>query len=311
MQYLGINYEMKHAPKLDPTFIPFGVWRAAYLKDAKTPIAIAVERDNGQISVHKTFIHGTPEMADADYRYVERYVKFLLWSIGGFKVFICGCSDLAKKLQNAYKPGGEREFDFTFVDQLYEKTLEIVDLPLEECPAANETAVPMGGHMNGCRIGFDAGGSDRKVSAVIDGECVYSEEVVWFPKTNSDPDYHYDGILSAMRSAAEHMPRVDAIGVSSAGVYVDNRIMVASLFLKVGKEDFEKKCKIEEITEFVDIFCLAGKTGGNLVEIINFTADMISQKIAVDEEIEVKEQQLEKVERKGYTVVEWGGSERK
>ena len=87
MQYLGINYEMKHAPKLDPTFIPFGVWRAAYLKDAKQPIAIAVERDNGQVSVHKTFIHGTPEMAEADYRCVERYVKFLLWSIGGFKVY--------------------------------------------------------------------------------------------------------------------------------------------------------------------------------------------------------------------------------
>ena len=25
MEYLGINYEMKHAPTLDPTFIPFGV----------------------------------------------------------------------------------------------------------------------------------------------------------------------------------------------------------------------------------------------------------------------------------------------
>ena len=130
MQYLGVNYEMKHAPKLDPTFIPFGVWREAYLKDAKQPIAIAVERDNGQVSVHKTFIHGTPEMKDADYRYVERYVKFLLWSIGGFKVYICGCSDLAKKLQNAYKIGGEREFDFTFGDQLSEETLEILDLPL-------------------------------------------------------------------------------------------------------------------------------------------------------------------------------------
>ena len=34
MQYLGIEYQMKHAPKLDPNFIPFGVWRAAYLKDA-------------------------------------------------------------------------------------------------------------------------------------------------------------------------------------------------------------------------------------------------------------------------------------
>ena len=47
MQYLGINYEMKHAPKLDPTFIPFGVWRNAYLAGAKKPIAIAVERDKG------------------------------------------------------------------------------------------------------------------------------------------------------------------------------------------------------------------------------------------------------------------------
>ena len=51
--------------------------------------------------------------------------------------------------------------------------------------------------------------------------------------------------------------------------------------------DFEKKCEIEEISEFVDIFCLAGKTGGNLVEIIDSTANMISEKIAVDEEIDV------------------------
>ena len=42
MQYLGIDYQMKHAPKLDPTFIPFGVWREAYLKDAKKPLAIAL-----------------------------------------------------------------------------------------------------------------------------------------------------------------------------------------------------------------------------------------------------------------------------
>ena len=121
MQYLGVNYEMKHAPKLDPTFIPFGVWRNAYLKGAEKPIAIAVERDKGQVSVHHTFIHGTPEMADADYRYVERYVKFLLWSTGGFRVYICGCSELAQKLQKAYCAGGERDFDHTFFFQLYEQ----------------------------------------------------------------------------------------------------------------------------------------------------------------------------------------------
>ena len=188
MQYLGVNYEQKHIPVLDPNYIPFGVWMQAYLKGAEKPLAIAVERTGGHVTVRNTFIHGTPEMAEADYRYVERIVKFLLWSVGGFKVYICGCSELAQKLQAAYKIGGQREFDFTFVDQLFEKTLEIIDLPLDRCPAANEQPEPMGGYMNGCRIGFDAGGSDRKVSAVIDGACVYSEEVIWFPKLNEDPD---------------------------------------------------------------------------------------------------------------------------
>ena len=240
MQYLGVNFDIKHIPQLDPGFIPFGVWVNSYLQGAKQPIAIAVERDNGRVSVRNTFIHGTPEMADADYRYVERIVKFLLWSVGGYKVYICGCSDLAKKLQNAYKIGGEREFDFTFVEQLFEKTLEILDLPLENCPAENEVPESLGGHMDGCRIGFDAGGSDRKVSAVIDGECVYSEEVIWFPKLNEDPDYHYEHILEAFKTAASKMPRVDAIGVSSAGDYINNEPRVASLFIKVPRNNWDK-----------------------------------------------------------------------
>ena len=240
MQYLGIEYQMKHPPKLDPTFIPFGVWREAYLKGAKQPIAIAVERDNGRISVHHTCIHGTPEMAEADYRYVERYVKFLLWSVGGFRVCVCGCSELAKRLQAAYTPTGERQFDYTFVQQLYEETLEILDLPLDKCPEPYEVAQPMGGNLDGCRIGFDAGGSDRKVSAVIDGECVYSEEVIWFPKLNEDPDYHYGHIVEAFKTAASKMPRVDAIGVSSAGDFIGNEPRVASLFIKVPRSNWDK-----------------------------------------------------------------------
>ena len=240
MQYLGISYQMKHVPKLDPGFIPFGVWREAYLAGAQQPIAIAVEREGGKVSVHHTKICGRPETAEADYRYVERYVKFLLWSIGGFRVSVCGCPGIAKKLAAAYTPEGERRFDHEFVGQLYERELEILDLPLDACPAANEIAQPMGGHTDGCRIGFDAGGSDRKVSAVIDGECVYSEEVVWFPKTQEDPDYHYGHIVDAFRTAASKMPRVDAIGVSSAGVFIGNAPMVASLFIKVPRSNWEK-----------------------------------------------------------------------
>ena len=240
MQYLGVEYQMNHAPKLDPTFIPFGVWREAYLKGAEKPIAIALEREKGRVSVHRTFIHGTPEMAEADYRYVERYVKFLLWSTGGFRVSICGCSELAQKLQKAYCAGGERDFDHTFFYQLYEQELVIEDLPLESCPVANEQAVPMGGNMDGCRIGFDAGGSDMKVSAVVDGETIFSEEVVWLPKLNDDPEYHFNHIVGAMKLAAEKMPRVDAIGVSSAGVFIGNAPMVASLFIKVPRSNWDK-----------------------------------------------------------------------
>ena len=240
MEYLGIKFDLKNKPVLDPEFIPFGVWVDAYLKDAKQPIAIAVERQEGQISVRHTFIHGTAEMAEADYRYVERYMKFLLWSIGGFKVYVCGCSDIAKKLQAAYSVDGARAFDYDFFQKLYEKELTIIDMPLADCPAANEAPRPLGGHLDGCRIGFDAGGSDRKVSAVIDGECVYSEEVVWHPKTNPDPTYQYEGILDSFRTAASKMPRVDGIGVSSAGVFVGNAPMISSIFYCVPRDRWDE-----------------------------------------------------------------------
>ena len=240
MEYLGVSFDMKNVPELDPEFIPFGLWAESYLKGAGKPIAIAVEKNEGYVSVHHTKIYGTAEMSDADYRYVERYVKFLLWSIGGFKVYVCGCSELTRKLQEAYSVNGERAFDYDFFQKLYEQELQIIDLPLDQCPASNETPKPLGGHLDGCRIGFDAGGSDRKVSAVIDGETVYSEEVVWFPKKNPDPSYQYGHILEAFKTAASKMPRVDAIGVSSAGVFIGNAPMISSIFYCVPRDRWDE-----------------------------------------------------------------------
>ena len=91
----------------------------------------------------------------------------------------------------------------------------------------------LGRHLDGCRIGFDLGASDRKVSAVVDGKAIYSEEVIWEPKIQSDPAYHYREVMASLKTAASRMPRVDAIGGSSAGIYIDNRPMVASLFRAV------------------------------------------------------------------------------
>ena len=123
---------------------------------------------------------------------------------------------------------------------VYERPFEVVKVSEKDFPKENKCSLKIGGHLKGCRIGFDAGGSDRKVSAVVDGEVVYSEEVVWSPKLATDWHYQYDGIKEAFLTAASKMPRVDAVGVSTAGVIIDNRPMVSSIFLKIPKEDKEK-----------------------------------------------------------------------
>ena len=239
MNYLGISFDYKNKPALEPEFVPFGVWADAFLTEADRPFSIAVERDEDSVSVFSSFLRDE-SFAEANYRYMERYLKFLLWSVGGWRVSICGCEETARKLQKAYSIGGVRDFDVNFMDDIFERGFEIRICSADELPKSNEKPKSVGGHLEGCRIGFDAGGSDRKVSAVIDGEAVYSEEVVWFPKQSSDLNYQYSGIVEAFKTAASKMPRVDAIGVSSAGTFRGNSPMVCSLFIKIPRDQREE-----------------------------------------------------------------------
>ncbi|NLN55745.1 MAG: ROK family protein [Clostridiales bacterium] len=239
--------KLKVESVLDREFIPLSLVCREMRENTKNEgqdIVIGIERNNGQISTFRTRVYKDGiGKDDINFRFIERIVKALLWVRGGYKIIIAGSPVIGKKIKKAYEKDGLRAFDNGFMARVYELPFEVVLTTLENAPETKEASSPVGRHLDGCRIGFDAGGSDRKVSAVIDGEAVYSEEVVWHPKLNSDPEYHYQGILDAMRTAAKHMPRVDAIGVSSAGVYISNRIMVASLFLKVSDEDFEKRVK--------------------------------------------------------------------
>ncbi len=252
MNRFGVEVSLQHAPKLDPGYIPLYKFNQAFLKDAKQPLGLAVERSCGEMAVCETFIHGTPEMRDADHYYVNRLIKTILWMKGGFRIYVRGSEDIRAYLSEAYSAGGCQEFDWDYMANVFEHPFEVVSC--DKLPEAKDSPKAIGRHLDGCRIGFDAGGSDRKVSAVINGESVFSEEVVWFPKTNSDPDYHYDGIVAALKSAAEHMPRVDAVGVSSAGVYINDRTMNASLFLQVPKDLFDAKVKDIYIRAITDTF---------------------------------------------------------
>ena len=259
--------KLKVNAKLDPKFQPLSIVCREMRENTKEngqDIVVAIERNKGYTTTYKTRIYKDGTGHDEEnFRFIERIAKSLLWIAGGYKVIIAGSDVVGAKIKEAFSYGGLRDFDVKFMERVYEEKFEVKVCSLADAPKDKSAAAPIGRHLDGCRIGFDAGGSDRKVSAVINGESVYSEEVVWFPKINSDPSYHYEGIKEAMKTAASHMPRVDAIGVSSAGVYVDNRIMVASLFLKVSDDDFDKKVK----NMYIDV---AKEIGENIpIEVAN------------------------------------------
>lgn len=239
--------QLKVPAELDPNFQPLSVLFRQYHADVqkaprKQRFVCALERNGDHVAVWETLIFPDNAEEERTVMLLERIVKSLLWIHGGYRISISGSRSLYEHLKAAYAPHGARAFDADFMQtNVYEKPFEILycENP-DDIAEAREGAKKIGRHLNGCRIGFDAGGSDRKVSAVVDGEAVFSEEIIWHPKTAADPNYHYKGILSSMRSAAAHLPRVDAIGVSSAGIYIDNKIMNASLFLQVPVEDFKK-----------------------------------------------------------------------
>ena len=245
-----MDIRLKIKPELDPEFLPAVLWNRAYqaqvdASGAPVEVGLALMHPDGNCSKFNTRILPLlPDNEALSLYYVERILKFLLWQRGGCRVLIAGCDALTDKIAAIYSAAGARSFDFDFFgDKVYGSPLEILACTFADLPEAHERTIPLGRHMNGCRIGFDLGGSDRKCAAMIDGEVVFSEEVEWNPYFETDPDYHIEGINDTLRRAASYLPRVDAIGGSSAGVYVNSEVRVASLFRGVSDADFESKVR--------------------------------------------------------------------
>ena len=235
---------MRYVPTYDKNFTPIAEVLKAYREDVKNfpheTLRICVERNKGHNYCFSLDVYKDEDKLEISYRIVERMIKAVLWVAGGYKIYICGSDYVYDRVKADYSETGARAFDVDFMSTVYERPFEVVKVGEKDFPKEKKCSLKIGGHLEGCRIGFDAGGSDRKVSAVIDGEVVYSEEVVWNPKLSTDWHYQYDGIKEAFLTAASKMPRVDAVGVSTAGVIVDNRPMVSSIFLKIPKEDKAK-----------------------------------------------------------------------
>ncbi len=238
--------EPRLAPRLDPAFRPAVLAVRAFDRLVRTtpgavPVRIAIEQADGSVFRHEMAV--LPEshaQAAANAPFVERLVKFLLWSRGGWRIHVDGPPAIVARLAAHYRDTETGRFDATLVgEQMFDHPLEVVHT--RELPAERAETRPLGRHLDGCRIGFDLGGSDRKVAAVVDGRVTFSEETVWDPYHKPDPAYHFDGIMDSLRKAAAHLPRVDAIGGSAAGVYVNNRVKAGSLFRGVPRDLFQAR----------------------------------------------------------------------
>ena len=232
-------------PPLEPAFRPAVLANRAFRADVAAsgvgvPLVIGLERPDGSLSRYETvaFPDGHPR-AEANLVYIERLVKFLLWARGGWNVYVGGPRSIGEHVARVYSAEGERKFDHHFMgEQVHGRPFAVTTCAAQEVPAARGAGQHLGRHLDGCRIGFDLGASDLKVSAVVDGEAIFSEEIVWEPVEQTDPAYHLSKIRDALKLAASKMPRLDAIGGSSAGIIVDNRPMVASLFRGIPADRF-------------------------------------------------------------------------
>ena len=237
----------KVIPPLHTDFIPAVLWDKNFREEVRAggqrvPLVLGLLRTDGSVSRYQTevFPPGHPSFG-LSLRYAERLTKSLLWMWGGHKMIVGGPAAVGRHIRRSYSRRGERAFDADLMSTAFGKRFSVEVTTARSVPSAREKTRPLGRHLDGCRIGFDLGASDRKVSAVIEGETVFSEEVPWDPRHQENPLYHYHQVMSGLHQAASHLPRVEAIGGSAAGIYINNRAMVASLFRGVPAPDFKKR----------------------------------------------------------------------
>ncbi len=227
---------------IEPMTLLQNVKALASMEEKPDTVAIAWERENGLVYRYDLPIPTNLHKAEAQVisNLVERIAKFIVWSAGGWKLYLSGPDAVVKPVAKAYTKKGLRAFDYDFFTSIYGRPVEAVIVPLAKCPKMNEKPLTVKTATDGCRIGFDLGASDFKISALNNGKVVFSKEFPWDPVPQADPEYHYNMLTAGLKEAAAALPRVDAIGGSTAGTLVGEKMGIASLFRGVKAKNPEK-----------------------------------------------------------------------
>lgn len=235
--------------RLDPGFCPITLGDQNYGRRAEqsggtVPTIVALERADGSVTRMDLQVSPDPQFAPADtIRFVERKVKSLLWNAGGSILYLSGPAFMTAAIRDHYRIGGKRDLDVRRMEMIFGEPFQIKVTVPEDIPPSRSNDIRLGGFQNGCRIGFDLGASDYKLAAVQDGKVRFTTEIPWDPGVQTDPDYHIRHIHDGLRLAATHLPRVDAIGGSAAGAYIENEVMYASLFRSIPQDQFQKRIR--------------------------------------------------------------------
>ncbi len=257
----------KLVPPLDEAFRPAALFHREFQNRIegsrnRESFVVGLERSDGTISRFETYVFSDGRRLSQENLFIcERLVKFLLWQRGGWKLYLGGPKYIGEYIAECYLPSGKRAFDTTFMgEKVYQKPLKVEICEPARVPPAKEKELSIGRNLDGCRIGFDLGASDIKVSALVNGDVIFSSEIEWEPRSITDPACHYENLRSAINVAASKLPHVDVIGGSSAGVIINNCPMIASLFESVPEERYG---------EVHNIFNKLQKEIGVPVEVIN------------------------------------------
>jgi len=144
---LDSNYHLplvapRVTPPLDLAFRPAVLANHAFKAavrsaSARIPVKLAIEQADGNIShfASELFAENTPESA-GNFIFLERTLKLLLWSRGGYRIHFNGPADLAERLQAYYRQTPTGQFDSHIVgERMFDHPLEVVrvtELPPEK-----------------------------------------------------------------------------------------------------------------------------------------------------------------------------------
>jgi hypothetical protein len=143
-------------PPLDENFRPAILTNQNFQREVESigvRLMFGLERSTSEFSRFETKIYpdGHPNF-DANYQYIERIVKFLLWQRGGHTLYVGDSHKIAEYLRKTYSADGTKSFDYKFMgEQVYEKDFSVIACDVDVVPASHET-----GHCTqvGHRIGL-------------------------------------------------------------------------------------------------------------------------------------------------------------